>query len=130
MSHVHRGPIVSDIPGRTDHVPLAVTPGSYVIPADIVSALGEGNTAAGHKVLDEYFGPAEDVSKFALGGLVRPVDILAAGGEHVLTPGQIVRVGGGSLRRGHEILDRFIKSKRSKTIKTLQKLPGPVKHDR
>lgn len=127
MSKIHWGPIVSDIPGRTDHVPLSVAPGSYVIPADIVSALGEGNTSAGHRVLEAYFGPADDAPQFAMGGLVRPTDILAAGGEHVLTPGQIVRVGGGSIRRGHEILDRFIKQQRSKTIKTLQKMPGPVK---
>lgn len=123
-SHIFAGPIISDIPGRTDKVPLTVAAGSYVIPADIVSALGEGNTAGGHKVLDEYFGPRED---FARGGSISPVDILAAGGEHILSPGQVVRVGSGSLDRGHAVLDRFVRNQRAALVATLKKLPGPVK---
>lgn len=34
-------------PGRTDTVPLSVAAGSHVIPSDIVSGLGEGNSLAG-----------------------------------------------------------------------------------
>lgn len=47
----HTGPIHSTVAGRTDHLPVEVPSGSYVIPADIVSAMGEGNTNAGFKVL-------------------------------------------------------------------------------
>ena len=53
---VHTGPIHSSVAGRTDHLPMHVPHGSYVLPADIVSGMGEGNTAAGFKVLRRTFG--------------------------------------------------------------------------
>ena len=52
----HVGPIHSHVAGRTDHLPITVPSGSYVLPADIVSAGGEGNTIAGFKVLRRTFG--------------------------------------------------------------------------
>lgn len=54
--HLHTGPIHSHVAGRTDHLPIHVPSGSYVLPADIVSAGGEGNTIAGFKVLRRTFG--------------------------------------------------------------------------
>lgn len=53
---LHTGPIHSAVAGRTDHLPMHVPSGSYVIPADIVSALGEGNTVAGFKRIKRMFG--------------------------------------------------------------------------
>ena len=55
-SEQHTGPIHSSVAGRTDHLPMHVPTGSYVLPADIVSGMGEGNTAAGFKVLRRTFG--------------------------------------------------------------------------
>jgi hypothetical protein len=62
---VHTGPIHSAVAGRTDHLPVHVPSGSYVIPADIVSGMGEGNTNAGFKVIKRTFaglpyGPKSD----------------------------------------------------------------------
>jgi hypothetical protein len=51
----HKGPIHSPVAGRTDHLPMHVESGSYVIPADIISAMGEGNTMAGFKVAKRIF---------------------------------------------------------------------------
>src|ERR1700689_1058466 len=34
----HTGPIHSSVAGRTDHLPIHVPSGSYVLPADIISA--------------------------------------------------------------------------------------------
>jgi len=45
----HSGPIMSSVNGRTDHLPMNVPDGAYVLPADIVSGLGEGNTMAGSR---------------------------------------------------------------------------------
>ncbi len=45
------GMLDSSIPGRTDKLPISVKSGSYVIPADTVSGLGEGNTMGGNKVI-------------------------------------------------------------------------------
>lgn len=55
-SKFHSGPIHSSVAGRTDHLPITVSSGSYVLPADVVSHLGESNTLAGFKVLRRMFG--------------------------------------------------------------------------
>jgi hypothetical protein len=139
----HVGPIKSAVAGRTDHLPMHVPHGAYVIPADIISALGEGNTAAGFKHMDYIFGgtPYEGGSKpynqpgtpygakmptaHAAGGSAGTVPIVAAGGEYVLSPEQVMRAGNGDLDMGHRVLDEFVKRKRAETIKTLKALPGP-----
>lgn len=149
---VHVGPIHSPVAGRTDHLPMHVPSGSYVIPADIISAMGEGNTMAGFKVANTIFSripgmagaPGEQVipSKGSMpgmdaqlgipgkahgGSMDEAVPIVAAGGEYVISPDDVRRIGEGDLDRGHQELDLFVKAMRAKTIKTLQKLPGPKK---
>lgn len=115
------GPIPSNVCGRTDHLPVNVPAGAYVFPADIVSALGEGNTIAGFQALNDFFGP-----QTYNGGEVR--EVVVAGGEYVLTPETIQsRVGGGDLDAGHKTLDDFVVKYRAKTIKVLKALPGPKK---
>lgn len=49
------GGIKSFSGGRADMEPLKVPKGSYVLPADVVSGLGQGNTQSGMKVLDTMF---------------------------------------------------------------------------
>ena len=51
----HVGPITMAVGGRTDHIPMNVLEGSYVLPADIVSGLGEGNTLAGSQMINQMF---------------------------------------------------------------------------
>ena len=53
---LHTGAIKAPVAGRTDHLPMHVPSGSYVIPADIISAMGEGNTMAGFKQMKRIFG--------------------------------------------------------------------------
>ena len=284
---VHSGPIHSAVAGRTDHLPMNVASGSYVIPADIISAMGEGNSMAGFKVAKDIFsaqdltsgtpygeeglpygatsprkagggaadsgqaaarpsapapmarpatpapqaapsgrytgfrdvidgggagasgstfqggmfsntlnslgvkpsgseggkgkflpvmggliagpvgamagmainkgytglgdmfngggpnaaggefsgGPMSNISNTAgvlpysraAGGKTDGVPIVAAGGEYVIPPEDVVHIGGGDLDHGHKILDAFVKKMRQNTIKTLQGLPGPKK---
>ena len=62
---------------------------------------------------------------FADGGATDGVPIVAAGGEYVIPPEDVVHIGGGDLDHGHKVLDAFVKKMRQKTIKTLQGLPGP-----
>lgn len=116
---MHVGPIHSPVAGRTDHLPMHVASGSYVIPADIVSAMGEGNTMAGFRVSNALFS----------GGLgdgdTNPVPIVAAGGEYVIAPSVVARIGGGDMEIGHTNLDEFVKTMRANTVKTLKALPGP-----
>lgn len=43
----HSGFINSVVPGRTDRHPMSVRGGSYVVPADTLSSIGQGNSMAG-----------------------------------------------------------------------------------
>jgi len=153
---LHVGPIHSSVAGRTDHLPMHVPSGSYVIPADIISAMGEGNTIAGFKHMRRMFGGTPyggnggpynahggpynaqggpygssggpygaSMPHRADGGEANSVPIVAAGGEYVLSPEQVMHAGGGDLDTGHRVLDQFVRRMRAETVKTLKNLPGP-----
>jgi hypothetical protein len=131
---LHVGPIHSHVAGRTDHLPMKVPSGSYVIPADIISSMGEGNTMAGFRVAKRIFSRPINymtgnpgASAYARGGSVEPVEIVAAGGEYVIDPDDVAYLGGEDLDNGHYELDKFVKLQRAKTVKTLKNLPGPKK---
>jgi len=123
------GLINSSVPGRTDKLPINVKAGSYIVPSDVVSALGEGNSEAGRKVLDHMAGRyIQHVAMKAGGGAAGgfpAIPIVAAGGEYVIPPEVVHAIGGGDLTKGHNILDDHIKEIRKRTIKTLRNLPGP-----
>lgn len=137
------GLIHSSVPGRTDRLSMRVKPNSYVIPADVVSGIGQGNTMAGAKMFDQIFkGPhgssmpkvgARRASlprpprvKLADGGAADP-DIIAAGGEYVIDPEIVTAIGGGDVDAGHKRLDEMVKSVRKQIIDQMKKLPGPVR---
>jgi len=126
-SGVHLGPIHSPVAGRTDHLPMHVPSGAYVIPADIVSSLGEGNTMAGFRAVKTMFRGAPKGAYAAGGNVGEPVPIVAAGGEYVLSPDEVIWAGGGDIDAGHRALDNWIKATRKDLINTLKKLPGPRK---
>lgn len=144
------GFLKSTIPGRTDHIPTQAPAGSYVVPADVISGLGEGNSLAGAKIMQEILksGPWGTPQEHMRGGrgipsapsgrtppealasggdVGQPTKILAAGGEFVIHPSDVRRIGGGSLNRGHKVLDRFTVLHRNKIARTMLKLPGPKK---
>lgn len=121
----HAGAIHHDGPGRTDDTPMHVKGESFVIPADVVSSLGDGNTANGFKKLDHLFGGSMQASSQPGDGSAVP--IIAAGGEYVVPPEAVQSVGGGDIKRGHEILRAFVVHARKKAIDTMKKLPKPVR---
>ncbi len=51
----HVGPLTGATGGRADKIPTTVPNGSHIIPADVVSALGEGNSGAGMALLEKRF---------------------------------------------------------------------------
>lgn len=135
---VFHGPLKAAIPGRTDRLPIHVHSGSYVLPADIVSGLAEGNTEAGFEVIKRMIqdqmargGRVGMTQKYGLKGHYHEgeslVPCVVAGGEYILTPQEVEAFGDGDINKGHKVLDAFVKSQRAKTIKTLKKLPGPAK---
>lgn len=147
----------SSIPGRTDHIPASPAADSYVIPADVVSGLGEGNSLAGARILDMAFRtgpygtqmprgggghgagmphprapsvPAEESRGGArIGqGLGEKVPIMAAGGEFIVPPHVVRAIGRGSRDRGLNLLDKWVVRARKGIVKTMSKLPGPVRN--
>lgn len=154
----HEGAINAGVAGRTDHLPMTVSSGSYVIPADIISSMGEGNTIAGFAHMHRMFGgnprgagatpyrgaggpynsgahpydQAKGPYGMARGGHPKVhasgVPIVAAGGEFVLSPDQVKEAGAGDLERGHRVLDKWVLLMRKDLIKTLKKLPGPARN--
>jgi hypothetical protein len=148
---VHTGPLMGLTPGRADKLPINVPNGSHVIPADVVSGLGQGNSGAGHAVLSKMFPasgplgmktglrpaaphfpklPAMPAKQkgFAKGGETHGhVPIMASDGEFVISDADVAAAGGGDPARGHRILDAFIRQVRKKTIHKLKHLPGPAK---
>jgi hypothetical protein len=125
----HVGPIHSAVAGRTDHLPMHVPSGSYVIPADIISAMGEGNTMAGFRIMSDITKQYGDMPQvYAAGGYTGElVPIVAAGGEYVISPEVVTSMGSGDMDVGHRELDAFVKKMRAKTVKTLRSLPPPKK---
>lgn len=142
----HEGFLHSSVPGRTDKLPISVSGGAYVLPADHVAALGQGNSLAGANIVNKLFkmGPygtslgglrsAKPAAarlnlrmkppKFEQGGKSKHVPIIAAGGEIVIPPDKIVDRFG-ALDKGHQALDQWVVRTRKKHIKTLKKLKPP-----
>lgn len=146
-SLMREGFLHSAVPGRTDKLPITVGGGAYVLPADHVAALGQGNSLAGANIANKMFkmgpyGTAMGGVRQArptiphLGRLTKahggkthdhgqPTEIVAAGGEIVIPPHAIIAKFG-DLAKGHKALDQWVLNTRKKHIKTLKKLPGPA----
>lgn len=137
--------------GRADSLKTQAPSGSYVLPADVVAGLGEGNSLAGARVVQDMLstGPhgipmprgggrntiprppaLGDLRQFAAkGGDIGGDDttpVALSHGEYVVTPQDVSSLGGGDLKRGHRILDAFVLHVRKKHIAKLKSLPGPV----
>ena len=122
---VHLGPVIGNTGGRSDKVDTSVPDGSYVIPSQAVSHLGENNTMAGLKVLQRMFpnSSAKDADKSKVGA----VPVAIADGEFCLSPLDVRRVGGGDLEHGHRVLDHWVMQLKEDHIRTLKGLEPPAR---
>ena len=104
---MHAGPVLSSVPGRTDRHNLMVPSSSYVVPADVVSGRGQGNTLAGANFFQQAFhmGPygsgASMGIKHGMGAPrpPKPMGMMHSGGgkggdNKIGTPVQVVVAGG------------------------------------
>lgn len=151
------GLINSHVAGRTDHLPLSVPAGAYVVPADVTSGIGQGNSLNGAKILDQMFHMAAPygthtgpygMSKskpshthstiphkpnlhFKEGGVPEDAEggwvPIMAAGGEYVILPEDIKKKFDDLKRGHAILDRWLVNQRKKHIKTLKGLKGPVK---
>jgi hypothetical protein len=53
---LHVGPVLSNVPGRTDNHSVKVPAGSYVLPSANIAFAGHGNTNAGMSIASRMFG--------------------------------------------------------------------------
>ncbi len=137
----------ASVAGRTDRLPVAVAADSYVIPADVVSGLGQGNSLAGARILNEALRtgpwgtpvnvhetranaprpPHEFTETDSAGGKTHHMPIIVAGGEFIVSPEAVRRVGEGDTDKGHKRLHEMVKRVRAHTIKKTKSLPQPKK---
>jgi hypothetical protein len=125
----HVGRIVGPTGGRADKRAMEVPDGSYVLTADHVSGLGEGNTHAGMEKLDRMFPKSAKAHhepktiERASGG---KVPIYAADGEYVVHP-EDIKDRYGDLDYGHKALDEWQTYERQQLIHTLKNLDPPAR---
>lgn len=129
------GLIDSAVGGRTDRLPFNVPADSFVIPADVVSSLGQGNTAAGGKLLMDIFGMPHGVSggpygvkapgKRADGGGTGNSSVILAGGEFLVPSERVKSIGHGDMKKGHKHMRAFVERVRKEAIKWLKNAPKP-----
>jgi len=55
------------------------------------------------------------------------VPINASGGEFVVEPDEVSRIGDGNIDKGHLVMDKWLVLLKKEAAKTLQQLPGPAK---
>ena len=135
------------IDGRTDKHETDVASGSYILPAETVSHLGQSNTLAGLDKLRQMGAHglkrivhgAEGASAIARkhrakGGAAQSqentgsaVPVVLAGGEYALRPDEVAEIGDGDVQLGHRLLDNFVMKNRRNHIETLRKLREPAK---
>lgn len=133
------GGINSPTGGRADQVEETAEEGTYIVPADVVSALGDGNTEAGKAILDRVVQnllqrtgaqPGNMGNRGNMGqnpGMARggSVPIRVSGGEYAIPPHVVAAHGGGSHKRGADLLDMKVAEIRARHSAKLKRLPPP-----
>jgi hypothetical protein len=153
MARKASGFIHSPSPGRADKIGMNARNGSFVLPSDTVSHIGGGNSVAGAAILDKLLGQgpygsspghisaaphipaapqlsylkAPNLAPKASGGPTR-IPIAISGGEYLIPPQIVARIGGGNLERGFKILDALVLRLRRANIAELKKLKPPQKN--
>lgn len=146
--------ISSSTPGRNDRIPMRARSGSFIMPADVVSGLGQGNTAAGAKMWGQAIGHGIPQKKpkypplmhmkqpkmssgtpkigFAEGGEAESesadgyTPIITAGGELVIDPEIVEMLGDGDPEAGRKMLSESVVSVRKQIIDAMKQLPDPI----
>ena len=123
-----RGAVKGGTPGRADARTMSVGRGSYVVPADVVSGLGAGNTDAGFKHLAGPLskrGPIAYANGGVTGERADPVPVRLSDGEYVYSPEEVAALGDGDPRQGAAKLDALVHSIRASTVDQLKRMPPP-----
>ena len=110
--------------GQSDDIPAMLHDGDYVLDADVVSALGDGSSKAGSKVLD-HFRSSIPSKSHSTGD---PIAAKIADGEYVLDAQKVSAIGNGCQKRGAAILDHMRKEiRKQKRAASTGKIPPKAK---
>lgn len=126
------GLVHSATPGRADLVGARLRQGSYVLPADVVSGLGQGNTLAGAKILHASLPEAAEMASRgavsrAAGGMVDDdeIEVKLSGGEYLVSPEQVLAIGEGDMEGGARALDELVASVREHSRAAVDQMAPP-----
>src|ERR1700692_3895147 len=108
--YAHGGYIDGHSGGQDDDVPSLISEGGFVIPADVVAAIGGGNNAAGATSLKQFSSYLPRYQEDNHGN--RKVKAALSSGEYYFNPHEVTAIGKGNNVRGSKILDGFMKNVR------------------
>lgn len=131
-----------DTAGRTDRLPRSVPVNSFVMPADVVSGLGQGSTLAGAKIMDGILSSGPFGTKLrghhADGGNADEgvSHVMVASGEYLVGRDKVEALGNRmrrakkskkrtDLEAGHEALRGLVEKVRGAQKKFLASAPKP-----
>ena len=109
-------------PGRADTLNTMLPSGGHVIPADVVSGMGQGNTTAGAAKIQQMIAGAPKTPRMANGGAV-PVKV--SSGEFYVHPSHVAAIGGGDLDAGHAKLRKMAANVRAGAVRHAQTVDAP-----
>lgn len=88
--------------GQSDTIDAKLPNGAFVFPAMFVAHLGRGSSGAGHEFLDSLVPESKGAFE------THPVKL--ARDEHVFLPDQVAHFGGGDIKDGGRLLEKWVKA--------------------
>ena len=108
---------------------MSVPPGSYILPSDVISAVGQNNTEAGAQILGSIFKigshggeSPEAVATQTAVALMVMCRLSRQAARWSLHPEIVAEIGGGDMKAGHKILNAFCLRVRREHIAQLKRL--------
>lgn len=114
-------PIEGDDKGQDDNIHVKAPVGGYVLDADVVSSIGDGNTDAGFKEINRYL---ENLEKKHI-KKIKPklIDCAFSTGELQIDPRDVTAIGKNDLEKGHKVLNQFVKEVRAHKKHSIDSIP-------
>lgn len=117
--------------GQQDNIPMDIKDGSYIFDASTVSDIGDGSSNAGIQELDKYFSriPSDQDRSSPQGHEAKGgyIQAMVSNDEYRLSPEKVTAIGGGSNKKGAQILKKFVEEIREKKRTSGKRLPPKSK---
>ena len=103
--------------GQDDRVPTTLREGDFVLTADVVSSLGDGNSRAGANILQQMINQVSSTQHPTLvkkiNNSAAPIKALVSDGEFVVPKNVVLAVGQGDLDKGARVFQNLMKKVRN-----------------